>query len=200
MSLCGLNGRSGITSDMMSREDSSAQMQLSTATRENEVLRKALEQREQENSRLHQTQQEYQDMIEAQEAELLRLRKKNAAIAVKEDDRVGELEKLIAALKADLEAKDIEITRFKRIARIDTFRRDNGSDEDAALQSSDGPAGFHRRLKAMQKGDTISVWEKDKFKAQFLSLSEDFKQVRIAVNSKKKPSDIRESFPLCLVT
>jgi len=151
---------------------------LALKVKEADSLRAELATREVQNQELLGAQSQYQDMIEAQEAELARVREgtSNAVNAGAEN------EQKVKDLEAKVKEQEEMIALLSSRARADPFKLDI---DDTGFQKFEGPKAFRARLDKMVQGEALQMWDKDKFVPVFLSISPDFKELKFAPSDKK---------------
>lgn len=187
------------------------QSQLNKRIKDVEKMREELSRVEQEKDEYLLSQQQYQDIIEAQQAELERVRDRlgitkdggkveDEPVAALADIEEPEEDEYKGADLATLEAamnnmsKQVQ-TQQKMIFCLKTRTRvDANWIPPSAASASAGPKTFFARIDALKKGEVVGVLVDNAYKKRLIILSDDCKTINIC--KPKSPKTPLHSVPI----
>eukprot|EP00300_Choanocystis_sp_HF-7_P023270 c2332_g1_i1.p1 GENE.c2332_g1_i1~~c2332_g1_i1.p1 ORF type:complete len:332 (+),score=80.26 c2332_g1_i1:54-1049(+) len=190
--MCGM--RNSFVENHDSAEVVHLRSQLKVKVNEIATLREELKAREVERNSLLANIGQYQDIIEAQEAEVARIRNNQPGGAgssfweekcnIQEASR-KQAESRASFLETELERLSNQLGRILSRTRADPNRvPEDEEDDPSGYHRSDGVAGFAKRLGIMQQGGQLQLWQKDKFVTMTVRLSPD--ALNLTISDKKK--------------
>ena len=166
---------------LVTGNENDVRISLANKAKEVEVLKAEVALREKQNQELIAAQKRYQDAIETNEAAISQARNshfKKEAAGGQDAKRIGELEETVRNLTREVE-------RLKCCARANPFLPDTDEEQYHRYES---PKEFHSRLQKMVAGESIQVWDKDRFQPTHVFLSADYKTVNFSTAPKKPPN------------